>query len=180
MKRDLGVLARRYARALLDVALKQGNAEAVAGDLRSADAAIQGNPELRAVLHHRALRAERKRELVAAIWKEGLVARLLGLLAERGRLELLPSLAEHFERAWNESRGVASGEAVSAAPLAEGQKEALRAALGRSLGLTVELKTREDPSLIGGLRVTVGGRTYDGSVRAQLRALRERLAAGGV
>jgi F-type H+-transporting ATPase subunit delta len=75
---------------------------------------------------------------------------------------------------------VASGEAVSAAPLAEGQKEALRAVLGMSLGLTVNLKTREDPSLLGGLRVTIGGRRYDGSVRAQLRALRERLAAGGV
>jgi F-type H+-transporting ATPase subunit delta len=179
MRRDHGGLARRYARALLDVAVAQGNAEEVARDLRDAMAAIAANSELRSVLHHRALSGERKRSLVAAIWKEGLIARLLALLAERDRLPMLPSLAEQFERAWNESRGVASGEAVSAAPLAEAQKEALRAALGESLGLTVHLDTREDPGIIGGLRVRIAGRTYDGTVRAQLRALRERLAAGG-
>lgn len=71
------------------------------------------------------------------------------------------------------------GEAVSATPLGEAQLQALRAAIGKSLGLTVDLKTRVDESLLGGLRVTIGGRTYDGSVRTQLRALRERLAAGG-
>jgi F-type H+-transporting ATPase subunit delta len=179
MKRDLGGLARRYARALLDVAREQGSIEATARELKSAAALVDGNAELRGILLHRAVRVEKKRAIVAGIWKEGLVARLLQLLAERGRLEILSSLAEHFERAWNESRGIASGEVVSAAPLGAGQKEALSAALGRTLGLGVELKSREDPSLLGGARVSIGGRTYDGSVRAQLRALRERLAGGG-
>lgn len=179
MKRDLGGLARRYARALFDVAAEQGNAESVARELKQAVAIIDGNAELRAILHHGAVRAEKKRGIVAGIWKTGLAARLLQLLAERDRMELLPSLTEQFESAWNESRGVLSGEAVSAAPLAQAQVEALAAALGRGLGVTVDLRTREDKSLLGGLRVTLGGRTYDGSVRAQLRALRDRLAAGG-
>jgi F-type H+-transporting ATPase subunit delta len=179
MKPARGGLARRYARALFDVAREKDQAAEIARELRGAVTTIEGNDELRAVLHHRALRGDRKRGIVAAIWKEGLLARLLALLAERGRLELLPSVAEHFERTWNESRGVASGEAVSATPLSEEQREALGAALGKNLGLTVELRTRVDPGLLGGLRVTVGGRTYDGSVRARLRALRERLAAGG-
>jgi F-type H+-transporting ATPase subunit delta len=179
VKPRLGGLSRRYARALLDVALAKGEAERVHEDLGSAVATIGANDELRAVLQHRALRVEKKRGIVAGLWKEGLVARLLAMLAERDRLELLPSIAEAFEKAWNESRGVASAEAVSATPLSEGQAQALSAAIGTSLGLNVDLKARVDPSLLGGLRLSVGGRTYDGTVRTQLRALRDRLAAGG-
>jgi F-type H+-transporting ATPase subunit delta len=178
MTRDHGGLPRRYARAILDVAKEQQSVDKVAQDLKDAVALLDGNAELRRILLHGAVRAEKKRGIVAGIWKEGLVARLLQLLAERGRIEILPALAEHFERAWNESRGIASGEVVSAAPLPEGQQQALSAALGKTLGLRVDLKTRQDPGLLGGVRVSIAGRTYDGSVRAQLRALRERLAGG--
>ena len=179
MKPRLGGLARRYARALLDVAVEKGTPENVARELGDAIQAIEGNADLRTVLYHPAIRGEKKRAIVGALWKDGLVARLLALLAERERLALLPAVAEEFERAWNERRGVASGEAVSAAPLGEGQVQALRSAIEKSLGVGVDLKTRVDESLLGGLRVTLGGRTYDGTVRSQLRALRERLAAGG-
>lgn len=179
MKPRLGGLARRYARALLDVAQEQGAPEDVARELAEAIRAIDGNHELRTVLYHPAIRGEKKKAIVAAIWTQGLLARLLALLAERERLALLPAVAEEFERAWNERRGVASGEAVSAVPLEPGQAQALRAAIEKGLGVGVELKARVDPSLLGGLRVTLAGRTYDGSVRTQLRALRERLVAGG-
>lgn len=180
MKPRLGGLARRYARALLDVAVEQGDPESVARELGDVLRTVEGNAELRTVLYHRAIRGEKKRAIVAAIWKQGLMAKLLALLAERERLPLLPAVAEEFERAWNERRGVASGEAVSATPLEAGQVQALRAAIEKRLGVGVDLKTRVDESLLGGLRVTLGGRTYDGSVRTQLRALRERLAAGGI
>lgn len=179
MKPSLGGLARRYARALLDVSREGERTQEVAADLKQALDTMAAHAELRAALLHPALGPERKRAIVTALWKQGLVARLLALLAERGRLELLGAIQEAFERAWNESRGVASGEAASAVPLAAGQLEALGAALGSSLGRRVELKTRVEPGLLGGLRVSVGGRTYDGSLRSQLQSLRSRLAGGG-
>jgi F-type H+-transporting ATPase subunit delta len=172
-------LARRYARALVDVALGTGEAEAVGSDLRSAVTIIEGHAELKAVLMHRALSAERKRRIVAGLWKQGLVARLLAMLAERNRMELLPAIRDEFEKAWNQSRGVASADALTAIPLAESQAQALREALGKILGLALELKVRVDPRVLGGVRVSVGGRTYDGTVRTRLRNLRDRLAVGG-
>ena len=65
---------------------------------------------------------------------------------------------------------------VSAVPLADSQQRALERALARQ-GASVELSTEVDPSLVGGLVVRAFGRTYDGSVRQQLAALRRRLAA---
>src|SRR6185503_16272356 len=98
--------------------------------------------------------------------------------AERRRLELLlPAIVRAYGALWNARRGVASAEAVSARPLEDAERRALVAALEKATGLGIELDTREDPSLLGGLLVHVAGRSYDGSVRARLPALRARLTA---
>jgi F-type H+-transporting ATPase subunit delta len=60
-------------------------------------------------------------------------------------------------------------------PLDDGQTRAVAEALRRATGQEVELVTRADPALLGGLLVNMAGRTYDGTVRGRLRALRERL-----
>lgn len=176
--------ARRYARALLDVALQQNEAEALRRDLREAVALLAAQKDLRSALEHPALPAEAKKKLVEAVWRgrgSKILGRLLGLLAERGRMELLPAIEESYGALWNAHRGVLAAEAVSAVPLDEGQTQAVADALRRATGKAVELQTRADPALLGGLLVKMAGRTYDGTVRGRLRALRQRLvgAAAG-
>ena len=174
--------ARRYARALLDVALTRGEAEAVRRDLGEAVATIHSHPELQSVLVHPALGAERKRKIVSAIWSSGrasaLTVRLLGLLVDRDRIALLPSIDKAYAALWNEHRGVVSAEAVSAAPLGPEQEKALAEAVRRATGREVELAKSVDPGLRGGMLLRMMGRTYDGSVRGRLRALRARLVQG--
>jgi F-type H+-transporting ATPase subunit delta len=175
------VAARRYARALHDVALPKGEAPRLLTELRELVQLIEGNPELKQTLLHPGLGAERRQRLVRALFASRgseLLGRLLTLLAERDRLALLPELAEAFARAANEHAGVLMAEAVSAQPLDEAQLGTLRAALKNATGREVELRARVDPALLGGLVVTLLGRTYDGSVRAQLGLLRERLVRG--
>lgn len=177
-------LARRYARAALDVAAGQGTtvAAALVGELSALAALIEGNDELRRVLLNPSLGAEPRRRLLAGILAQAgatpLVARLVDLLARHDRVGLLPALAEEYAAALNQREGRVSAEAVSAVPLAEAQRAALAQALGSALGRSVELKARVDPAVLGGVRVTVGGRTYDGTVRSRLAALRERLVSG--
>jgi F-type H+-transporting ATPase subunit delta len=103
------------------------------------------------------------------------VTRLIHLLVERDRVRILPAIAEEFALAWNEGRGVVAAAAVSAIDLDATQKLALAQALEKAAGKTVELTTSVDPTVLGGLRVTLGGRTLDGTVVTQLRALRRRL-----
>ena len=105
-----------------------------------------------------------------------LLRRLVELLASRDRVALLPDVAEAYADIANAARGVVSAEAVSAVALPEAQARALAAALGGPAG-PAELRRRVDPELIGGLLVRVGGKTYDGTVRTRLAALRRRLAA---
>ncbi len=171
-------VARRYARALLDVVQKQGDPEALRRELREATALLAAQADLRRALEHPALPAEGKRKVVGAVWGHGtspVMIRLLDLLAAGGRMELLPAIEESFSALWNAQRGVVAAEAVSALALDEAQTRAVAEALRKATGKDVELQTRTDPALLGGILVKMAGRTYDGTVRGRLRALRQRL-----
>ena len=166
--------ARRYARALLDVA--KADADTVQAELAAAAQALEGNAELQRVLLHPALPAEKRRKVADAVFKGSpLFARLVGLLIERDRIALLPEISRQYTSLWNASRGVVPAEAVTALPLDTKQVEALGQALADATGKQVALRTRIDPTLLGGVMVHMAGRTYDGSVRTRLLALRERL-----
>jgi F-type H+-transporting ATPase subunit delta len=171
--------ARRYARALLDVAAAQNVAPRVRDELRGAVALLDANPELASVLAHPALPLEKRKAIVTGVFPQGQLSepmrRLLLLLVERGRIELLPHVESIYGELWNAQRGVVAAEAVAAVPLDAGQTEALTAALARATGKGVELATTVDPDVLGGLLVKMAGRVYDGTVRAQLRSLRARL-----
>jgi F-type H+-transporting ATPase subunit delta len=104
--------------------------------------------------------------------------RLVGLLADQGRMDLLPAIEEAFRHAWNDERGVVEAEATSAVELSGAQKAALAKALGALSAREVDLETRLDPRLIGGVLVKMAGKSYDGSVRGRLKALRSRLVYG--
>jgi F-type H+-transporting ATPase subunit delta len=180
MKRVPRSVARRYARALLDIAVERNNAGALVTQLKETVELLAAQPELRRALHHPALSVDKKTQIVSSIWTSAdpLFLRLIELLAERGRLEILPDLYETFVELANEHRGVVAAEAITAQPLAPKQKDALTAAAKTLVGREVALTTDVDPSLLGGVVLKMGGRTYDGSLRAQLRLLRERLASG--
>lgn len=184
MSRSDRALSRRYARALLEVAGPDGRDRALAlrDELQAFAAQLQGHPELRLALAHPTLRAERKQQLVLKLAEAAqagpLVKRLVQLMGGRDRLSLLADVAEAYADLVNAAHGVVAAEAVSAVPLSAAQKKSLEAAL-KGDAQSVELKTKVEPTLVGGLVVRAFGRTYDGSVRSQLAALRRRLAAAG-
>jgi F-type H+-transporting ATPase subunit delta len=179
MKTGTAVGARRYARALLDVAVAQGDTT-VGPALEDLAGVFTEHAALRTVLLHPTVSIEKKTAVVAAVLGRGhrsaLLERLLALLIEKDRVELLPLIAQAYRRLWNAQRGVVEAEAVSARELDEAEARGVAAAASRVAGKEAELRRRVDPSLLGGLLLRMEGRVYDGSVRARLRSLRERLA----
>jgi F-type H+-transporting ATPase subunit delta len=178
MKAGTTAVAARYARALLDVARTQGDPAAVKVDLDRLAALLHEQLELRHFLHHPAVPAEKKKAALRAI-AQGLstpAQRLVDLLIDRQRTEILAEVARAFTRAWNAQRGVVEAEAVSARPLEENERQDILAAVEKATGRKVELSAVVDPALVGGVLLRMEGRVYDGSVRSRLAALRERLA----
>jgi len=177
-------LARRLARAVLDVATEQGRE--TAARLKSELAALAevsaGHAELRAVLEDPRVKPPARRAVVEALAQKmglhALAQKLAVLLAERDELAVVPALARAYAVEWNARAGIVPARAISAVPLEASQEKALAAALSRVSGREVELQTMVDPEVIGGLRVRLGDTLYDGTVRAHLLALQKRLAGG--
>jgi F-type H+-transporting ATPase subunit delta len=180
----VSVLARRYARAALDVAEARGGdaASALGSDLHTLVALIERHSPLRAALVDPRVSPDARRRLLEAIADKAglseLTRRLVALLISRDRLALLPALAEVCTVEFLARRGVLAAEATSAVPLLDAQRRSLARALGKASGLEVELQAHVDPEVLGGLRVRMGGKTYDGTVRAHLATLRRSLATG--
>jgi F-type H+-transporting ATPase subunit delta len=171
--------ARRYARALLEVANEQGSADRLREELHQSADLMTQQADLASTLSHPALDLERKqalaREVLGRLGGSETLVRLVDLLIARGRLELLPAIDETYAEAWNAQRGVLTAEAVTAQALTAAQAERLTAALSAASGQGVELKTAVDPRVLGGVRVTMGGRIYDGTVNGRLESLRRHL-----
>ena len=177
MKAGAPAASRRIARALLDVAESQGQAAALQAGLREAASAIRDLPELRSALSNPALSLERRQRVVAAVFKGApeLLRRLLELLVARDAVALLPQIEQSYTHVWNERRGAVTAQAVTATPLDPALARRLEQAIHKSTGLTAELRSEVDPAILGGVLLKMGGRTYDGTVRGRLRALRQTL-----
>lgn len=170
-------LARRYARALLDVAHGGGSAAEVAKALAQVRALVEGNAALQHALGNPAVPQEARLGVAKAVFASAppVLQRLMALLVERGRVALVGPIEDAYSTAWNEHRGAVRADAVSAQPLEAAQVEALRAALAKATGKDVELRCRVEPGVLGGLKVVLGGRTYDGTVDARIQAMRRVL-----
>ncbi len=172
--------ATRYARALLDVAIKEhADLDAIERELASFVDLFAKNPTLEKVLLNPAVPVPRKRAAIAELLKAGTtvptVAKLLVLLGDRDRLVLLPDLLASYRDRLLDYRKVVRAEVTTATPLAADRAKAIESSLASITGRTVLLDTRVDPSIIGGVVARVGSTVYDGSVTRQLQKMKERL-----
>lgn len=181
MKRNLAV-ARRYAKALLLIGKEDGQAETYREELNRFATVLVQNPTLeQAVLNPLYDDDGRKRVLVAAVEKLGLsqtLAAFLNLLFDKGRLEFIHNINEFYQGLADDLRGVARASLMSATELADDTVGKIRDALSRRTGKEVKLDVQTDPELIGGLVTRIGDMVLDGSIRTQLRNMKETLKRG--
>ena len=162
----------RYAQALFDLALETGRLEAVRADLKSLKAAWIESADLRRLAHSPIIAAEdQQKGLVAIADKakfDGTTKNFLGLLASNGRARDLGSVITGFEALYSAHTGVVAAEVVSAVALTTVQTTHIRSALMQALGKAPEMTARVDPTILGGLKVKVGSKLFDASLKTKL------------
>ena len=171
--------AGRYARALLDVVIKEGNPEQVDQELAALAGLFAGNAELQKAMANPAVPAAAKRKIVESIVSRikpsPALGKLLLMLADRDRLALIPELAEVYRERLMEHRQVVSAEVTTAVPLSADRVAQFEKRIAAATGRRVTMTASVDPSLIGGAVARVGSIVYDGSIATQLARIRERL-----
>lgn len=165
-------VGERYSRALFDLAFETGKLDAVRGDLKSLRAAWLESADLRRLATSPLIAAEDQgKGLVAIATKakfETTTKNFLGLLAQNGRARDLAAVITGFEALYAKHAGVVAAEVVSTQALTAAQLKAITTALTTALGKNPEITTRIDPSILGGLKVKVGSKLFDASLKTKL------------
>ncbi len=167
---------REYAEALFSLALEEGAAEAYVDALAEVKSILAAEPEYVEFLASPAIPLGERAASLSEAFGDGLpeyVLSFLGVLLERGKIRSLSGCIGEFEKLVRESKKRVSAKIVSAVPLTEEQTKAIAAKLEQRLGKSIDPVLFVDESLLGGVRVEVDGRIFDGSVRHRLSEMKE-------
>lgn len=175
---ELATVARPYAEALFRVA--QTGDMAAWSELVSQLAQVGANPDVQAFaanpkLSNADLVATLTSLVKAPVTQEA--QNFLAMLAENGRIALLPEIGTQFQVLKNAQLGAADAEIASAFALSDAQVAELVGVLEKKFGRKLNPSVTVDPSLIGGVRVLVGDEVLDTSVRAKLQQMHAALTA---
>jgi F-type H+-transporting ATPase subunit delta len=175
-------VASTYARAFAAVVMSAHlDAERATGGLREIARLVTESADLRRVWENPAVPAVQKRRLLDAIvQREGIdrrVRNLVAVLIDHRRVQFLDRIVEQFEKELDSQLGFAEAQISSARELADPEKRALEAQVGKITGMKVRAKYGLDASLLGGAVVRVGSTIYDGSVKGQLARIKEAISS---
>ncbi len=174
-----GSLARRYARALLEIGLEEKSLEVIGRDVAQLSLAIAKSKELRETLSNPVFpRSEREKVLIAVLDKlkaSPTTANFTRLLLDRERVNVLPDISRALNNMIDEHSKRIRAVVTSAKPLTSAHLQRLVKALEKKSGKKILVETREDAALLGGIIAQVGDHVYDGSLRTQLREMAHQL-----
>jgi F-type H+-transporting ATPase subunit delta len=181
----MAIVDLRYARALAAVISDQKlDLIAAQGQLNDFAAMLDASVELREVLENPSIAEPQKLRLLDAIAARAGMSRpvrnFLALLTQHQRIHELHDIIGAYAALAEEETGVAEAEITTARPLDPESRRLLERQISRLAGdQRVQATYREDASLLGGAVVRLGSTIYDGSVRAQLEQLRQRMVTAG-
>lgn len=172
-----GAIARRYAEAMFDIALKQ----------HSLDRTLEDVQAIAQVFSHRTLAYLLSEPKVSAQRKEATLRQFLGdkvqpislnlalLVVERGLVEAMPRIARELNQLVLNYKNQAVAEVTTATRIDDAQMNQIKQALERRTGKTILVNSHVQPEILGGVIARVGDQVIDGSVRSRLSSLRHEL-----
>ncbi|HGY56854.1 MAG TPA: ATP synthase F1 subunit delta [Caldithrix abyssi] len=173
-------VAKRYAKALFELAEERKVLEKVYEDLQTVSDTIKDSEELRNMLVNPLVNEADKLKALNGIFSgpfQDLTRNFIELIAEKRRLPILPDIISKFYYMMLEYNNQVEGQLVSAVDLEARQVQEIGKQIERITGKKVILSKRVEPSIIGGFVVKVEDMVIDSSIRSQLNRLREQLIA---
>ncbi|MGB9369067.1 MAG: F0F1 ATP synthase subunit delta [Xanthobacteraceae bacterium] len=169
-------MAGRYATALFDLARETNAVEAIQRDLGAFEALIAANPDLMRLVRSPVFSAkDQKKALGAVLAKAGIggtAANFLRVVASNRRLFAVRDMIRDFNKLVAAHKGEVTAQVTVAEELNDARMSEIRATLREVTGKDVKIDVQVDPSIIGGLKVKVGSRMVDASLRTKLNSIK--------
>lgn len=176
-------IAKRYATAVFDLAKDGKSLKALESDIDALQAALEGSAELQDLISSPLFSRDNQSNVMTALAAKmklsNTTGNVLGLLAAKRRLFVLPQLLTALRERLAEEKGEVTAEVVSAKALTKAQSDKLAKTLKAQTGKDVKINAAVDESLIGGLVVKVGSKMIDTSIRSKLSALQNTMKEVG-
>ena len=176
-------IAARYATAIFELARESKSLKAIEADVSALDAALTESGDFRALIGSPVYSRAAQGAAIASIAKKmdlsGDVANLLGLMAAKRRLFVLPQMVLRLRGLIAEEKGEITADVTAATALSQAQQDKLAKTLKASVGKDVKINLAVDESLIGGLIVKVGSKMIDTSVASRLSNLQNAMKEVG-
>ena len=172
--------ARMYGGSLYDLAAEEGLETRILGELDEAVALFKASPEYLHLLSTPSIPKKERCGLLDEALRGQVhlyVLNFLKILCEKGTLRELSGCARAYRIRYNQAHGILEATAISAVPLTEQQRAALHAKLESLTGKTIDLKTKVDAKVLGGIRLDIEGTELDGTVQNRLASLCRDIAA---
>ena len=177
-----GAAARRYAKALMALARRDGMVAQIGEQLQQHQALLQANVPLQRVLENPSIDSQAKASLLTTILARTrpvpLLRNFLLLLVAKDRLRQLDAICLHYERMANEELHRIVAQVTTAVALDAQQRQAVTQKIAAATRKEVVLEAAVDPAILGGLVVRVDNVIVDGSVRGQLARMHKALRGG--
>jgi F-type H+-transporting ATPase subunit delta len=180
----LDKVALRYSRAVFDFIKDPKEVAEATEELKALAKIIQGHSELSMVLTSSVFTTEQRegilKDLGAKMKLSKTTLRILTIVSSQGRMGLLGSIADQLNLIALEAAGSVAIVVQAASDLEKDEKKKIEKRFEKLLGKTVQASYEVDPALIGGIKVTAHGRTYDGSLAGWLSTFEEQLVGGSI
>lgn len=173
------LVARRYAKAFVEIGIAQGQLHQLQGELSRVLELVKEHPDLRRVVEN-PLFAPRQKAMVFDTLLDQIGAaetlrKFFKVVAEAARMGLIFEIEAAVRELVDTRAGIMDAYVASAQPLSDSQTRSLVDSLGARTGKTIRVRWKQEPALLGGLKVQVGSTVYDASLQGQLRLLKTQL-----
>ena len=173
-------IAKMYGGSLYDLAEEEGLETRILGELDEAAKLLKDNPDYLHLLSTPSIPKKERCGLLDEALRGQVhlyVLNFLKILCEKGTLRELPGCARAYRVRYNQAHGILEATATSAVAMTEQQVKSLHEKLEKLTGKTIDLKTKIDAKVLGGIRLDIEGTELDGTVRNRLAGLRSSIAA---
>ncbi|MFL6517015.1 MAG: F0F1 ATP synthase subunit delta [Bacillus sp. (in: firmicutes)] len=172
------MVAKRYALALFQIAKETQALGVIEEELRVVKEVVQYIPELKNILNSSKLSIEEKKEIIKSSFATVNVNVLntMLILIDRHREDQIVDVANEFLELANDEMGIAEAKVYSTRELTDAEREAISSVFAAKVGKkSLKIENIVDSNLLGGIRLRIGNRIYDGSLRGKLDRLERKL-----
>jgi F-type H+-transporting ATPase subunit delta len=175
-------ISKRYAKALVELAVEKDLLDSYAGELGQMDQLLKRESALRLLLESPTLALDKKTAIMADVAKamqlsDG-IKNFVCLLTLKDRIQYMAQIYTEYIKLADEISGVVRARVESATKLTKAQIDKIKEGLEKQTGKSVNLDTKVNSALLGGLKTEVGGKVFDGSIKTQLQRIEDTLKKG--